>query len=238
MNLLDACEPLFQSVCRLNRSARKGVAPTAQAARAELKAVLHDARTRAGPTGADQFAKVELPLMYFIDGMVRSSTLPFAKAWPDLAAERGKSGGDEEFFDLLDETLRDPSDPAAQRLAVFATCLGLGFTGWYAGQPEFLRKKSAEIASRLRGLADTDPAARVCPDAYESTNTADLIKPPSRTIVALGIVIIGLGVTVFAANAALFLRSRAELKSVLTSIIQSDTQPSAPATTPAPEAAK
>ena len=50
------------------------------------------------------------------------------------------------FFDLLDETLNDPSDEATERLKIFYTCLGLGFSGWYAGQSEYLRGKMLDIS--------------------------------------------------------------------------------------------
>jgi cytochrome bd-type quinol oxidase subunit 1 len=39
--------------------------------------------------------------------------------------------GDEKFFDLLEETLNDSSEDASERLAVYYTCLGLGFMGMY-----------------------------------------------------------------------------------------------------------
>jgi type VI protein secretion system component VasF len=238
MNLVTSCEPVFQAVCRLNRSARKSVAPPPEVARRELKAALADAKSRAGPALAEQFSRIEVPLLYFIDGMVRTSKLPFARGWSDLAAEKGKTAGDEEFFDLLDETLRDPSDAAAERLHVFGTCLGLGFTGWYSGQPEYLRKKAGEIQSRLRAPT-LDPAARICPDAYERVNTADLVKPPSRTLAALAITIVGLGLTVFAANAALYVQNRADLRTVLDSIIARDpAPPSAPPSTSTPTPTK
>ena len=42
-------------------------------------------------------------------------------------------------FDLLEETLKESGDDAAERLAVFYVCLGLGFSGIYFQQPEFLR---------------------------------------------------------------------------------------------------
>ena len=49
----------------------------------------------------------------------------------------------------LDETLAEKGSEADERLEVYYACLGLGFQGWYAGQPEFLRKKMSEIAPRI-----------------------------------------------------------------------------------------
>ncbi len=233
MTLVELCEPFFQHLCRLNRGARKGVSPDAAQARAEIKGVFADMRSRAAaqPGLADDYAKVEVVLMYFADSMIRESRLAFARDWPELAREQGKAAGDEEFFDELDRTLAEPdSDSARQRLTVFYTCMGLGFTGWYTGNHDHLRKKMNELASRLRGTMDADKAARVCPEAYEGVNTADLIEPPARKLLGVGILFGGLALAVLAANIVLYLDS----KGVLTRAVEQVTrqaqtgQPSAP----------
>lgn len=213
MTLLEACEPFFQYACRLNRAARKGALPPEEQVRGEIKEQIAAARSRAAaePALADSFEQIEKILLYFIDYLVRESRLPYARQWRDLAAEQGHPGGDEEFFDQLDATLADPTPGAAQRLAVFYTCLGLGFAGWYRGQPDHLRRKMTEISSRIRSGLDADRASRVCPEAYENVNTADLVEPPSRRLVGLGIVLAGLAVSVFLANIVLYRDKRAEL---------------------------
>jgi hypothetical protein len=106
---------------------------------------------------------------------------------------------------------------------VFYTCLGLGFTGWYTGQPEVLRKKMLEISSRLRGReggVDADRSARICPEAYEHVNTADLVQPPARRLVGVGIVLAGLAITMFAANVLLFLDRQQQMRSALRMVTQ------------------
>jgi len=223
MTLVELCEPFFQHVCRLNRGARKGVSPDAAQARAELKAIFAGMRSRAAgePGLADAYGKIEIVLMYFADSMIRESRLAFSRDWQELAREQGKAAGDEEFFDELDRTLAEPdSDSSRQRLAVFYTCMGLGFTGWYTGNHEHLRKKMNELASRLRGMMDADKAARVCPEAYEGVNTADLVEPPVRKLLGVGILFGGLALAVFAANAVLYL----ENKGVLTRAVEQVTR--------------
>ena len=233
MTLVECCEPLFQFVCRLNRSARKGVSPDAAAVRAEARQVLAECKTRATKESKQEgFDKVEIILVYFLDSMIRSSALPFARQWQDLAAERGQMAGDEDFFDQLDNTLRDPSEGATERLAVFYTCIGLGFTGWYAGQPEVLRKKMLEVSSRLRGQMDADRSAKICPEAYERVNTSDLVQPPARKVVGVGIVLIGLGLTMFAANIALYLDWQGAMKASLREVLDKGAK-AAPAGAPA-----
>lgn len=225
MPLVECCEPLFQYVCRLNRSARKGVSPEMAQVKADIKGLLADCKSKAAANRlGDAYDKVEIILLYFIDFMVRESKLTFAKQWRDLAHERNKLAGDEDFFDELDQTLKDPSDSATERLGVYYTCLGLGFTGWYTGQPEYLRKKQLEVASRLRGMMDADRSAKICPESYENVNTADLVQPPARTLVAVAIVLVGLMATLFAANVALYLDKQGKMKDALGALMKKQSE--------------
>lgn len=222
MTLAELCEPLFQYVCRLNRSARKGVNPELAHVRAEVNDLLAQMRAKSAavPALKAPYEKIEIVLVYFVDWVVRTSKLAFAGSWSDLALERGKPGGDEDFFDELDKTLKDPAPDAVDRLVIFYTCLGLGFSGWFAGQPDYLRKKQQEVFGRVRGLIDANPAERITPEAYERVNTADLVEPPGTKVVGLVIVLAGLAITIIAANAALYLQRTGELKETLLGIVE------------------
>jgi type VI protein secretion system component VasF len=221
--LLELVEPTLQYVCRLNRLARKGAGASIgpEEVRGQLKALLGEARTRAGPTHglSAQFDKVELPLIFFCDSMIRESKLPFAGRWQDLAQERNELAGDEKFFDLLEETIAERSEQATERLTVFYACMGLGFTGWYAGQPEYLRKKMLEVSAKLgRRAGGDDSAGRICPDAYENVNTANLIEPPGRSLLGIGIALVGLILVLLLTNAWLYKSSAGELMSSLNEV--------------------
>lgn len=221
MTLLELCEPLFQYVCRLNRLARKGATIESEEVRSQVRQILGTMKTKAAaiPGMGTQFDKVELPLIFFVDFMIRDSSLPFARRWQDLAAERNELAGDEKFFDLLEETLSERSEAATDRLAVFYTCLGLGFTGWFQGQPEFLRKKMKEIAGRLRSRGDQEAAGRLCPDAYENVNTSDLIQPPGRSLTGVAILLVGLVAVLFAGNLLLYRMVIGDLNGALQRVI-------------------
>lgn len=221
MTLLELCEPLFQYTCRLNRIARKGAHAEPDEVRGRIKALLEEMKSRASSDGAlrMQAEKVQLPLIFFADGMIRESNLPLAGRWKDIAQEHNELAGDEKFFDLLEETLADKSEAATERLGVFHTCLGLGFTGWYAGQPEYLRKKMLEISARWRGRGDAEATARLCPEAYEHVNTSDLIEPPGRSLVGIGIALVGFMVVLFVANVYLYRSSSGELRSSIDQIL-------------------
>jgi len=210
MTLLELCEPLFQYVCRLNRSTRKSVRLELSTVRSEVKAILADMKSRASTDRnlVTQYDKIELVLLFFIDFMVRECVAASGGGgggrWQELAAERKELAGAEGFFDLGAEPLTEPGDAATERLAVFYACVGLGFTGWYAGQPEYLRKKMLEISSRIRPMMDTDQNAKICPEAYEHVNTSNFVEPPGRRLVGVGIVLVGLLILVTALNISLY----------------------------------
>jgi|SRR5208283_1859272 len=221
--LIDHCEPLFQAVCRLNRMGRKGSAVDYVVARAEIENLFEKLGGSArGDLGlSEQYRRVELPLMFFVDSMIAESALPYAAEWNRhrLANTRNELAGDEKFFDLLEAAIQDNKEGADERLAVFYTCIGLGFTGWYSGQPEFLRKKMHEIAPRVKAYIDTDESGLITPDAYQHTNTTNLPLPMAASLVPLLIILTGLFLVVSVVNIYTFHSVSAELNSTLDSII-------------------
>ncbi len=227
MTLLEVCEPWFQYICRLSRSARKGGQFDAMTVRGDLKSLMEEMKNRAASSGelATQFEKVRLPLIFFADFMIKESDLPFAREWTELAREDGEHAGDEKFFDMLDETLADKSTQASERLAIYYSCIGLGFTGFYTGQPEYLRKTMTEMSSRIRDKIDLSDSSRICPEAYEHVNTADLIQPPGAKLVGIVIGFVGLIIVLFIANIMLFQQSRSDLGNALEAIQQEAVSP-------------
>lgn len=222
MTLLELSDPLFQFVCRLNRSMRKGASLAMDAVRSDIKAILEEMRNKSSADRAlsGQYQKIELILIFFVDFMIKESKLSFAGEWQELAYEQNELSGDEKFFDLLDETLADTSNEASERLQVFYTCIGLGFTGFYTGQPEYLRKKMFEITPRLRKYGVVEDNVRICPDAYDHLDTSDLIEPPGKSLIGLGIALVGLLIVLFVANIYMYRISSEGMADSLQSIIQ------------------
>jgi type IV/VI secretion system ImpK/VasF family protein len=228
MTLLELCEPLFQYVSRLNRSARKGGHHEYNHVRAEVKALFEDMKSKAA---ADvnllaQYEKTEPVLVFFVDSMIVESRLPFARDWHQnrLAYERKELAGDEKFFDLLEETLNDSSKAATERLSVFYTCIGLGFTGFYAGQPDYLRRKMLDCKSRIRDMMDMDEFARICPETYDHTDTRDFVEPPGKKLLGIAIALVGLLLVLFVANLFLFRSASRKLGEALDKINPSGRQ--------------
>lgn len=194
MTLLELCEPFFQYVCRLSRLARSGCTLEMDQVRNEIKRIFEVMRAESLNNAAliTQYEKIELPLIFFVDFVIKESKLTFAYDWYELGRERNELAGDEKFFDLLDENLVDTSDAATERLVIFYTCIGLGFTGVYTGQPESIQRLMSKISARISGMMDADEKSYICPEAYENVDDRDFVEPPSTKLVGIGITLIGL----------------------------------------------
>jgi type IV/VI secretion system ImpK/VasF family protein len=224
MTLLEICEPIFQYVCRLNRMTRSATATDYSVVRAEVKALLEDVQQKAASDVRlnAQMKRMELPLIFFVDSMIAESKLRFAQQWHQsrLAYERNELAGDEKFFDLLEETLKDNSDDASERLGVFYTCMGLGFAGMYVGQPEYLRRTMMTIAPRIRHLTETDNTARISGEAYENVDTRNLVQPPSSKMVFVVILFVICTVSVITSYVVMFKQASSTFSSSLDTIIE------------------
>ena len=229
MTLLELCEPLFKKVCLLNRLARKGAslstAIDSDRLRLEIKELFSGIQKRASATPglAAQWQKLELPMIFFVDSMIAECGLSISASWNRnrIAYEQKELAGDEKFFDLLDDTLKDPSQEATERLQIFYTCLGLGFTGWYAGQNEYLRGKMLDISHRIGSAIDASQNTRICPEAYAGVDTRDLVQQPGLGIGAIAAIFLGLCFIVFSVETYLF---RAASLSLLDSLAAIETQ--------------
>jgi type VI secretion system protein ImpK len=223
MTPLELCEPIFTKVCVLNRLGRKqGDLLTYDHLRSEIELLFAAVRNaaEADPILRVQWQKLELPMIFFVDSMVSESGLALAATWNRnrLAYDQKELAGDEKFFDLLDETLNDASDEASQRLVVYYTCIGLGFTGWYAGQPEYLRGKMLDVSQRTRAAMETDKTLRICPETYLNVDTRDLVQPPAARLGGIAIVFAGLCLIVVTVEAYLFHAASLSLTDSLTAI--------------------
>jgi type VI protein secretion system component VasF len=222
MMLSDLCEPVFAYVCTLNRMGRLGRRPDFTVVRAEVKKLLSDAKARAESAGLGQaWPRAELALTFFVDSMILNSKLQNATVgvtWKPLSEEIKKLGFEEEFWIILEDTLRDPSDSATQTLSVFYTCIGLGFVGIHLGQPGKIRTKQKEISGRLLDMVDADMGARICPEAYDKVDTRNLTKPPGRSLTGLALMSVLLLIAIIIGYIAFFDNASSSLRQSLDSI--------------------
>src|SRR5262249_55292458 len=126
------------------------------------------------------------------------------------------------FFDLLDKTLEDSSDAATDKLAVFYTCMGLGFTGGQTGQPEMLRRRRLQTSARVRSMFEASPQSYICPEAYAHLNLSNLIQPPAASLGGVGIALVGLLGVLLVVYVYLYRDGSDELKKALNKIVRDD----------------
>jgi type IV/VI secretion system ImpK/VasF family protein len=191
MKLLELYEDLFQYICRLNRAAKAQAQPEYARVRSEIKELLSELNRDAAADVRllNQVKKLDLSVIFFIDNLICTSRLKLAAQWTDnrLAKERNELAGDEAFFDFLDHDLKDTSEEAVERLAVYYACLGLGFMGMWQGQPEKIREYMEQIFPRIRQWVDNDPRTKISDEAYKFTDTRKLTEPPSNKIILVAL---------------------------------------------------
>ncbi len=194
--------------------------------RSEVKAILEDLQHKA--TGdfrlASQAKKIELPLMFFVDSLISEGRLPFASQWNQerLAYERNELAGDEAFFDVVEETLKENSEEAAERLSVLYVCMGLGFTGINFRQPEYLRRTMLAIAPRIRHYMDSDTASKICPESYQTVDTRNLVQPPGNRLVVVGILFICFTLAVLVSYVWMYRNASSGLEGAIGEVLQHD----------------
>jgi len=225
MKLLELYEPLFQYVCRLNRASRTSTHPDFNRVRSEIKSIFEEITRSAAPeiALANQVRQLERPMVYFVDNLICSSRLNFASRWASsrlAVADYNELAGDESFFDYLDRDMANPNPDAAERLAVYYVCLGLGFTGMYVAQPEKIRDYMEKIFPRIRQWMDSDSRTKISEQAYGCTDTRVLTEPPSDKIVLVVVLFIFFSLSVLVISYGLYFKASSELKQSVGHIVE------------------
>ncbi len=247
MKLRDVCEPLFQYICRISRSARQGAQFDTVRIRSDIDRLFERMRAGAAEDAVTvrQFERVELPLVFFVDYMIKEGPFDFASNWQEIAFEKHEElAGDERFFDILEEICSDNHPESLECLEVMHTCLGLGFEGFYKGQQEQIRRKMQQVWTRLRdqgvtfgergrmalaGESAMHAEDRLCPEAY-TVDQRTLPLEIGNSLMLVVVVLAGMLVGLFFFNAYLYRSTSSDLRESLEQINQS-----AASVSPSPE---
>lgn len=223
MKLLELYENLFQYICRLNRASKTSAHPEYARVRSEIKELFNEVdRNASGDVRLhNQTRQMELSMIFFVDNLICTSRLKFAGQWAEnrMAKERNELAGDERFFDFLDQDLKDTSEDAVERLAVYYVCLGLGFLGMYQGQPEQIRRYMEQIFPRVRHWIDSDPRTKISEEAYRFTDTRVLTEPPSNKIILVAVIFGFLSLSVLIIYYALYANAMDKLAQSVNKIV-------------------
>jgi hypothetical protein len=85
-----------------------------------------------------------------------------------------------------------------------------------------LRKTMLTIAPRIRHLVEMDQTAKICPEAYASVDTRDLVQPPRDRMVFLGIIFLCFTLSVLATYIYMYRKASHNLNESLDQILQQD----------------
>jgi len=222
MKVLELYEDLFQYICRLNRVAKSDAQPDYARVRSEIKTILDDINrnSSADVRVRNQADKLELPIIFFVDNVIATSPLKFASQWAQnrLANDRRELAGDERFFDFFEQDKADPSEEAAERLAVYYVCFGLGFMGMYQGRPDQIRQYMDQIFPRIRQWMDSDPRTKISEEAYRATDSRVLTEPPNNKIILVALVFLFLCFASLAVYYGLYVSASSELTNAVRKI--------------------
>ncbi len=95
----------------------------------------------------------------------------------------------QQFFNDLDVIVQLPAEKSRQRLAIYYTCLGLGFGGIYRDNPEELQTRAQRIYGVLGDLVDRAVDREICPAAYDADERI-LYRPVRESLVVIGWVLV------------------------------------------------
>lgn len=179
--LIELIRPLIGHLLQSCRFARSGASISAETLKGDLRRHLEQIRTDCEnrPALRRDFERIERPLVFFIDYMIKEGSLPFSAEWVELAREYNELSGDEKFFDLLSDTLEDPD--AKNRLQAFYVLLGYGFDGCHRGENDYLERRMRLCATRFPELKPITTSELLTAKGGEGANGSR----PSRILAAV-----------------------------------------------------
>ncbi len=226
VNLVHLCEPVFQYICKVNKIARNGGQLDYHVIRGEVTDLLEKVDKAAGADSRlnKLYDRIRVPIIIFIDESIVNSGINSAEDWEEnrLAYDHGHLSGDEEFFDMMEEFEADNSDDASECLSIFYTCLGLGFTGYYREQTDFIKQRMDKVRQRIRKYIEADPNAPIAPNCYEHTDRSDLVEPPGSKLVGILIAFAGLFAVVFLSVFLLFDQASGDMSRAINATVDKD----------------
>jgi type IV/VI secretion system ImpK/VasF family protein len=233
---VDLCEPLFQYICQLNRQSQiETVAskpPSFQEVRRRVQELLNQIRDQAKGDArlARQYAMVvrqnDHALIFFVDAMMASSSLPFARQWDAerMAHKINNVAGEQRFYEMLDELLdresqEDDVEDIREVLAFFYVCLCLGFTGQFEGQPEEIKERIDRLFPKVSHRLHQNPRKPIFELAYK-VDTTKLTVTPAGRLAFLLVILLFLVLSTFVIYYAWYGKAVEELQAALQEILK------------------
>ncbi|ARN56925.1 DotU family type IV/VI secretion system protein [Sedimentisphaera salicampi] len=194
MGLIEITEPFLSYICTLKKLSNSGDVLDASKIRTDLNNLISQMQEQSQESQAleSQFNKVKLPLIFFADYIVYESGFKLSEPWKPMASEFDEYAGEEKFFVILEEELKDNSSEATERLSVYYSCLGLGMKNAYLGSEEELSQIMRQMFKRLFEKYKVDKSSKITPEAYKNVDKRDFTEQLAPKAGGLGVVFLSL----------------------------------------------
>jgi type VI protein secretion system component VasF len=142
------CEPVLSLVCNYWQLAGLGTNIDKEQFRRELEdALLHAKEASKAESELErEYSRIERPLVFFIDYVVKEGKFPFKNDWRELARKYNELSGDQKFFELLDSDLDAPQE--SDTIILYDIMLGLGFSGDKKSDPGYVENCMKRCAAK------------------------------------------------------------------------------------------
>jgi type VI protein secretion system component VasF len=147
-------DPIFLCVIQHRELALLGEEISLDKFRADIVTLFEKAKegARRNMDISRDFERIEHPLIFFIDYMVKEGPFPFKSEWRCLARDFNELSGDEKFFEILEDVLKY-SDRSATLLPFF-TMLSLGFDGVRHSDPAAINNYIKTLSDKIKSDFD------------------------------------------------------------------------------------
>lgn len=185
--LTAACTPVLLYLATFRRNAAT-TGLSIQAAQNALRSELDKVRSHCqrDPRLAPLIERAFYPLVSTADQIVLASNWPQRTAWSMSLLETayfGSAKGGSDFFRIVEEIKREPTDEAAEIAELLFQCMAMGFQGELRGERRELEARRQELfdKARLSDRAGTNSQLRLTPDAYDRNSSIVALKLPTAS---------------------------------------------------------
>ena len=161
-------QPLLSKLCEFYAFKQVGQEVPYELLYGELKSELNALSLRCSASPV----QVEQVVIFFIDYTVKEGQFSYSAQYEEMARAFHEFSGDEKFFDLLEETLKQGTD--LEMLRLFYLLLGLGFDGIFKRERPYVHELMHQIKERLPPTFAVQ-SQELCP---EDKDEAELQKHP------------------------------------------------------------
>jgi type VI protein secretion system component VasF len=209
------CDPVLSLVCNYWQLAGLGCELDKERFRREVENVLLRAKegSKEDPDLERDFARIERPLVFYVDYVVKEGKFPFKNEWRELARKYNELSGDQKFFEMLSSALESPEE--RDTVVLYDIMLGLGFNGDKKNDPGYIENCMKRCSAKGGGSFDVyneplvPPAGRARPDETDKLKTS---RPLLAAMILAGVVTL----VCFAINLGSFLDVTERFRAILT----------------------